>query len=771
MNTRKRSADPFSDAVAVWHMADARNTQKSPTSGKANDANTGPCELIPHGKIELGMEPSGDDRSRSLQRGGDGKVARFDGGYLSIAADDEHVLDIYGYESSYCVRLKSNSRDYCGPILGKYGGDKHVSYHLAYVDGGRKPMYAQGKNGRNWRTPFFDLFSDRSGSKQIKGTTSCIEFVWGANPDQYIVDRLENEGVGAPLIDEARNGVMKINYPVALIGQDDWHDVIIRFTGPKLQLFIDGVLVDEEFPIGEMRSNATPFLIGAGIDDDGITCGFHGLIDHVAVWDRALTDEEISFLSGGEHEAARRELKILGIESDRLQYWRPRGHNTRAGDCMPFYHDGVFHLYYLVVRRNHHSKWQAGHGGLEIWHASTRDLTHWQHHPKAIPVTEQWEMWWGTGSFVFHEGTYYTLQKVPHMWGSETRGVRLATSNDGVSFEKDDTYPILDGEDVDIYRDDNMGVYHLLTGKNLNPGEPPTIVRFESKDLVNWEITRNPFIITDEKHTVMTCPHLFEWNGWYYFFGGFTERSGVWKSGNQLGPWELHTPEKLDLLAVPKTASFGDNRRIYAGFLEDHGWGGNLVFRELVQHNDGTLGTKFPPEMIPPCGKPLKVKLKSSTADVTIHGSVVDIAETDELTTASIEEIGSNVRITLVVHSAEPLQPDAVYGLRLCYREIEERGLELRFEPERERIQFAEIQSGDLGPETRIAIENVYGLSKRFELEIIIKDDIVDVCIANRRTIVTRYWNPDGKSVGFFAKYAAVTFDSIEIRPLLIDYA
>ena len=62
-------------------------------------------------------------------------------------------------------------------------------------------------------------------------------------------------------------------------------------------------------------------------------------------------------------------------------------------------------------------------------------------------------------------------------------------------------------------------------------------------------------------------------------------------------------------LAVPKTGAFGGDRRVYAGFLNDGGWGGNKILRELVQDADGWLGTRFLPEMIPACGEPFAIDI------------------------------------------------------------------------------------------------------------------------------------------------------------------
>jgi sucrose-6-phosphate hydrolase SacC (GH32 family) len=376
-------------------------------------------------------------------------------------------------------------------------------------------------------------------------------------------------------------------------------------------------------------------------------------------------------------------------------------------------------------------------------------------------------MWWGTGSFVFHEGTYYTLQKFPHMWETHMRGVRRATSSDGTQFVKDKTYPVLDGEDVDIFRDERTGVYHLLTGKNTEPGEPHTILRWESTDLVNWNPTSEAFIITDDDYNVNVCPHLFEWNGWYYFFGGFTENSGVWVSEKQFGPWRLHTPERLDMLAVPKTALFADGRRILAGFLEDHGWGGSLVFRELVQHDDGSLGTRFPPEMVPPFGRPIKPSLQPRSDGVTnIDSNSVKILETDYRASALIRSWSADMRMTIDVLPPAAASSHAVFGIGLKYDVSQERGLELRFHPEEQRVELVGVDREDTRTTARAVIRHVTGLSRRFKVEILIMRDIVDVCIDDRRTVIARYWNPEGTMVTCFSKGGSVTFESVKICPL-----
>ncbi|MFC1601501.1 LamG-like jellyroll fold domain-containing protein [Candidatus Sumerlaeota bacterium] len=742
----------FANAIAVWHMDDL------------NDSVGKNSALTIHGDVKVGVELTGMDREASLKRGGDGRVAEFNGGYLSAGQGVDGELNLTGKEMTMCIRLRDPSGAWDAPLFGKYDGDKGASYHLYGMDGASKPFYAIPGKEHKVDTPFYDLFAEGAGPKAISGNSGIVEFVWGTEPRQDIVDGLTRGGCGDPMLEEARNGVMKVNFPVAWIGPTDWHDLVVRFTGPKLDLFIDGVLVDEEFPIGSLRQNAAPFLIGAAFQNGEIKAGFHGLVDHAALWNRALSNEEIVALSGGSDEVAQRTTEILGEESDRLQYWRPRGHNTRAGDCMPFFHDGVYHLYYLVVRRNHHGKWQSGHGGLQIDHASSTDLVHWKHHPMAIPISEQWESWWGTGDFVYHGGTYYTFQKVPSMLKEfDCGGIHLATSPDGIHFTKHDKKPFLPGFDCDLHEDKETGIFHLLTGGKQTSDGRPTIKRFFSCDLMNWEEAEEPFIVTDARFNISICPHLFEWNGWYYFMAGFTESSGVWLSHDLFGPWTLHKPHKLDFLAVPKTAPFTGDRRIFAGFLEDRGWGGNLVFRELIQHGDGALGTKFPPEMVPISGEAMDLTFKSLTPGASGSGRTIQIRASDSFERGMVTGVPRDVRITLNV---APRADASCFGLCMRGSDNCEKGCELRFEPSKQRVQFAIPHQEQMEDDWRTTSTDVEGLDQPFTLDIILKDDIVDVCIDNRRTMVTRYSDLHGDRLFFFGQNADVSFDSVEIRPL-----
>ncbi|MDQ1257999.1 MAG: beta-fructofuranosidase, partial [Candidatus Hydrogenedentes bacterium] len=653
--------------------------------------------LTIQGVAKAGVALTGNEREASLRRGGDGYTASIEGGYLSAGQGAGNELNLTGQTMSLCLRFSMPADVQDTPLFSKHGGHEALVYNL----------FCTTLNGR--------------------------------------------VSIGFELGTDCRTQPLQVSVPVDRIGANAWHDVIVRFTGPRLELFVDGVLVDEEWPIGSLRiGNTYPCLIGAEAHGNGVKQGFRGLIDHAALWNRALSDDEIVFLSGGPETVTRRDIEILGKPDTRMQYWRPRGHNASVGDCMPFYHDGRFHLFYLFDRRHHGSKW--GLGAHQWAHASTTDLVHWEHHPMAIPITEPWEGSICTGSVFFHDGTYYAhyATRMPDM----KQHLARALSTDGIHFTKTGPNPLAspeEGYDPDHYRDpmvfqDNQtGLFHMLVTARLTDGRDGCLAHLVSEDLNQWKLL-DPFIVPGR---VTDCPDYFEWNGWYYLMAEFV----YWTAREPFGPWTQPESNRLDVLYVPKTAPFGDNRRIYVSWLPNYGWGGNAVFRELIQREDGTLGTKFPPEMVPPSGEPLALSFDALTEGVTNGDRTVLLDAADGAAVVALTNVPRDIRITFEL-TQEP--GPALFGVGIRGTSASNRGCELWIDPPNRHVQLG-------GPDC--VLDLVRGLDGPFTLDIVVEKDIVDVCIGNQRTIISRYPGK-GDRFSFFVEKGAVTFSSIEARAL-----
>ncbi|MBM4029346.1 MAG: hypothetical protein FJ280_28710, partial [Planctomycetes bacterium] len=200
-----------------------------------------------------------------------------------------------------------------------------------------------------------------------------------------------------------------------------------------------------------------------------------------------------------------------------MQYFKPPG-DFFVGDCMPFFHDGVFHLYYLLDEGHHQGK--GGLGGHQWAHASTRDLMHWECHPLALGIDHEWEASICTGSAFHHDGLYYAFYatRLP----DRTEHLSVATSTDGIHFTKTSPNPFASPEppyrkgpyrDPCVFRDRETGRFHMLVTAELAEyplaGRGGCLAHLGSGDLRNWQ-HEGPFFVPGNAGHQPECADLFE---------------------------------------------------------------------------------------------------------------------------------------------------------------------------------------------------------------------------------------------------------------------
>ena len=106
------------------------------------------------------------------------------------------------------------------------------------------------------------------------------------------------------------------------------------------------------------------------------------------------------------------------------------------------------------------------------------------------------------------------------------------------------------------------------------------------------------------------------------------------------------------------------------------------------------------------------------------------------------------------------------FGLSLRFEEESQSGIDLCFDLKKQIVTFGK-QQRDEDPELSNTIECVRDLDKPFTVDIVVKGYVLDACIDNRRTIVTRNSSAHGDRIYFFVEGGAVRFESTEIRPLI----
>ena len=451
-----------------------------------------------------------------------------------------------------------------------------------------------------------------------------------------------------------------------------------------------------------------------------------------------------------------------------MQYFQPVG-GFFVGDCMPFFHDGTFRLYYLLDEGHHQAR--GGLGGHQWAQASTRDLVHWDHHPLAIPLTEAHEGSICTGSVFFHEGVYHAFYATRRRDGTEH--LSLAVSRDGVHFHKARPdlalapagYQPRHFRDPFVFRSAADGRFHMLVTACLADwpvaGRGGCLAHLTSDDLEQWRSV-DPFIVPGLPG-VPECPDYFAWGQWHYLLFSHGGVARYRMSRNPFGPWIRPVVDTLDGPAarVMKTAAFHGNRRLGVAWIgtraddRDDGafrFGGNAVFRELRQHEDGTLGLGFPAEMVP-AGEPVASRELSPESDsASIQGPRIHLNPPQGLAVAACSCMPRDVRLDLRVR---PFADCREFGLRLRAGDAFDTGCALRFLPSRRMVQLHDQ-----------VLCGVAGLDREFTVQIVLKGDIIDVCIAGRRTLIDRCPEQEG-SVGFFwAQDSGVAFEIVGIAAL-----
>lgn len=301
-------------------------------------------------------------------------------------------------------------------------------------------------------------------------------------------------------------------------------------------------------------------------------------------------------------------------------FYMPLPYNAYAGDVMNFYHNGVYHLLYLLDRRHHGSR--NGAGAHYIAHVTTRDFLHWREEEPVVTLDVPYESH-GTGTMLYHNGKYYmsyglhteryidaeglgllsygeggtVAEEIPESHflaqGLVPAGATYAVSEDGVHFEKSHCLFHV-GRNPSVYANERGGIslYSGYEGKGTweseGFGKPFRLVN------ANF-----PPVGTLPMRQTGECPSFFSMKGYRYLIMGFTgyfrtlaPSDGEYTDVSALGE------EIYEGLGVPMVASVGE-RRFMAGWLDGTGWGSAILHRELLCGDGGRLLTRWVPELVP----------------------------------------------------------------------------------------------------------------------------------------------------------------------------
>ena len=269
---------------------------------------------------------------------------------------------------------------------------------------------------------------------------------------------------------------------------------------------------------------------------------------------------------------------------------------TRAvGDVMPFYHNGEYHVFYLLNA--------SGNADINWEHAVSRDLVHWKNLPPAILCDPKDKTGpeggcMFTGSIIEHQGVfhaYYTSWNPNNPVGREF--ICHATSKDLVSWTKHPedmfgpdgihyaNHHDRDFRDPCVVWDEEQNRYEMFINAN-QPGKPGFVFGvLTSRDLKHWE--QHPAI---ENIPGDECPDFFKSGKTYYLHGCNFYAFAT----NRNGPWKYPSYNRLDRRMAAKRV-FDGKRNVWFG-----GWlaGPMSIPREVYEGPNGLLYMKPVEEVV-----------------------------------------------------------------------------------------------------------------------------------------------------------------------------
>lgn len=466
-----------------------------------------------------------------------------------------------------------------------------------------------------------------------------------------------------------------------------------------------------------------------------------------------------------------------------------------VGDVIPYYYDGVFHIFYLRSYRD-----IDGYGPGGPWHhVSTTDFLTFTDHGEAIVKGAELEQDSGpaTGSvFTDDDGLHHIFYTGinAHFRNDDQREqvILHATSPDLLTWTKDPDfanesdetrYERHDWRDPFVYRHPQTDKPMMLVAARTKAGDPSTrgctAILEGNRDLTEWT---DVGAYAPGRYHGHECPDLFQIGGWWYLVFSEYTTSTVTRyvmSRTPDGPWVAPPDNQFDNRAFYAAKSFADDlgRRYMLGWNPsklhdvDEGewqWGGCLTVHEVTQRTNGTLAVRLPRSI-------------AHSFDTSGPVARTDLSAAWDTTDGKITVDATGHRRTTVIgplpHTAL-LEGELTFsshggraGVLLNVAENGDREAEggyfLRFDADLQRVQFGKVGGYrpwfvDQMPELDrpLAIHQHEAIHYR----IIVDGSAVVAYVNDDVALSARMYGRPRRNYGLFADEAAVRFDSLGIR-------
>jgi beta-fructofuranosidase len=389
-------------------------------------------------------------------------------------------------------------------------------------------------------------------------------------------------------------------------------------------------------------------------------------------------------------------------------FFRP-GPHAAAGDFIPFFWQGDYHLFYLEADRT-----GSAPEGTPWRHVVTRDFVSFEDWGEALGrgKPDRPDLYAFTGSVLERQGVFHIFYTGhnPHLakQGQPQEVILHATSPDLRTWTRDPRFTLPappgsgyernDWRDPYVFWNGPAGEYWMLVAArqpNAGPSRRQGLVaRLVSDDLLRWEL-REPLWAPDQ-YAMHECPDLFSVGSWSYLvYSTFSDRFATHYrlSSSSRGPWLAPADDAFDGRAFYAAKTAGDgSRRFVFGWLPDRQgdsddgawmWGGNLVVHEVVAHPHGALTVRPPEGVVAAFSPRLPLAPEPILGPWRIGSSDLAVDSTGRFSVIKLGEMPEECLLETEVSFTPGTQS---VGLLLRAADDLEKYYQVRLEPARQRM-------------------------------------------------------------------------------------
>lgn len=432
-----------------------------------------------------------------------------------------------------------------------------------------------------------------------------------------------------------------------------------------------------------------------------------------------------------------------------------------VGDCMPYYEDGVYYIYYLKE------------GGDSFHHAiylttTTDFLTYTEYDDPILEAgdADAQDDWVGTGSVVKIEDTYYLFYTGHTNSGSHEYGetIMAARGSSLTSFEKIPGWEITpdaslnqkrDFRDPQAYYDEETGLLHFTVTASQD-GTARILKYTVSKDLS--EITYDGIIFTDPVGKVynLECSDTFQiGDTWYLTYSAQDDVLWYAASEDPYGPYSDPTALDGPLFYAAKHVEDGENAYM-VGWARRSGsekdtrkvteWAGNLVVQQIRQLPDESL------------------VLEPVTAITEQYADITDLTPDDtslvlDSRSGRIYEALCESDESYMLEGGFVYEGSGAFGLAFDYKDGEEDYKLITVDPEEEKL-YLQFRGGKAVPaEETVTLQP----GEPYHFTYIQEDSVGVFYIDGIAAFTVRLYGVTDKQIYLFAEDNKVSFSDLKL--------